>query len=87
MGVKHAFGVVNGTEEIIICLKEVGIGPGDEVFAQSHTYIATTTSVHLLGATPVLVECCADHMLDASDIVKHIASKTKAIMSVNMLDT
>ena len=84
MGVKHAFGVANGTDAIIIGLKAVGIGPGDEVIVPSHTYIATAASVHLVGATPVLAECGADHMLDAVDVAKRITSKTKAIMPVQI---
>ncbi len=84
MGVKHAFGVANGTDAIIIGLKAVGIGSGDEVILPSHTYIATAASVHLVGATPVLAECGADHMLDAGDVEKRITSRTKAIMPVQI---
>jgi dTDP-4-amino-4,6-dideoxygalactose transaminase len=84
MGVKHAFGVANGTDAMIIGLKAVGIGAGDEVIVPSHTYIATAASVHLVGATPVLAECGADHMLDAADVAKRITSKTKAIMPVQI---
>lgn len=84
MGVKHAFGVANGTDAIIIGLKAVGIGPGDEVILPSHTYIATAASVHLVGATPVLAECGEDHMLDAADVEQRITSRTKAIMPVQI---
>lgn len=84
MGVKHAFGVANGTDAIIIGLKAVGIGPGDEVILPSHTYIATAASVHLVGATPVLAECGPDHMLDAADVEKRITTRTKAIMPVQI---
>lgn len=84
MGVKHAFGVANGTDAIIIGLKAVGIGPGDEVILPSHTYIATAASVHLVGATPVLAECGSDHMLDAADVEKRITTRTKAIMPVQI---
>jgi dTDP-4-amino-4,6-dideoxygalactose transaminase len=84
MGVKHAFGVANGTDAIIIGLKAVGIGSGDEVILPSHTYIATAAAVHMVGATPVLAECGADHMLDAADVEKHITSRTKAIMPVQV---
>lgn len=84
MGVKHAFGVANGTDAIIIGLKAAGIGPGDEVIVPSHTYIATAASVHLVGATPILAECGADHMLDAKDVAQRITSRTKAIMPVQI---
>ena len=84
MGVKHAFGVANGTDAIIIGLKAAGIGPGDEVIVPSHTYIATAASVHMVGATVVLAECGADHMLDAADAEARITPRTKAIMPVQV---
>ncbi len=84
MGVKHAFGVANGTDAIIIGLKAVGVGPGDEVILPSHTYIATAAAVHMVGATPVLAECGADHMLDAADVATRVTVKTKAIMPVQV---
>lgn len=84
MGVKHAFGVANGTDAIIIGLKAVGIGAGDEVILPSHTYIATAAAVHMVGATPVLAECGPDHMLDASDVERRITPRTRAIMPVQV---
>jgi dTDP-4-amino-4,6-dideoxygalactose transaminase len=84
MNVKHAFGLANGTDAIIIGLKAVGIGPGDEVILPSHTYIASAAAVHMVGATPVLAECGPDHMLDAADIERRITPRTKAIMPVQI---
>jgi dTDP-4-amino-4,6-dideoxygalactose transaminase len=84
MGVKHAFGVANGTDAIIIGLKAAGIGPNDEVILPSHTYIATAASVHMVGATPVLAECGPDHMLDAADVERRITPRTRAIMPVQV---
>lgn len=84
MGVKHAFGVANGTDAIWLGLKAVGIGPGDEVILPSHTYIATAASVHFVGATPVLADIGPDHMLDPVSVEKLITAKTKAIMPVQV---
>ena len=84
MNVRHAFGLANGTDAIIIGLKAVGIGTGDEVILPSHTYIATAAAVHMVGATPVLAELGADHMLDAADVEKRITARTKAIMPVQI---
>lgn len=84
MGVKHAFGVANGTDAIIIGLKAAGIGAGDEVILPSHTYIATAAAVHMVGATPVLAECGRDHMLDAADAERRITARTRAIMPVQI---
>jgi dTDP-4-amino-4,6-dideoxygalactose transaminase len=84
MGVKHAFGVANGTDAIWLGLMAVGIGPGDEVILPSHTYIATAASVYFVGATPVLADIGPDHMLDPSSVEKLITAKTKAIMPVQV---
>jgi dTDP-4-amino-4,6-dideoxygalactose transaminase len=84
MGVKHAFGVANGTDAIIIGLRAVGIGPGDEVILPSHTYIATAAAVHMVGATPVLAECGPDHMLDAADVERWITPRTRALLPVQV---
>lgn len=81
---KHAFGVANGTDAIIIGLKAAGIGAGDEVILPSHTYIATAAAVHMVGATPVLAECGCDHMLDAEDAERRITPRTRAIMPVQV---
>jgi dTDP-4-amino-4,6-dideoxygalactose transaminase len=83
-GAKHAFGVANGTDAIIIGLKALGIGTGDEVILPSHTYIASAAAVHMVGATPILAECGPDHMLDAGDAEKRITPRTRAIMPVQV---
>jgi dTDP-4-amino-4,6-dideoxygalactose transaminase len=84
MGVKHAFGVANGTDAITIGLKALGIGLGDEIILPSHTYIASAAAIHLMGATPILAECGVDHMLDPVDVEKRITRRTKAIMPVQI---
>lgn len=84
MGVKHAFGVANGTDAIWIGLKAIGIGPGDEVILPSHTYIATAAAVHFVGAKPVLADIGPDHMLDARSAEALITPRTKAVMPVQV---
>jgi dTDP-4-amino-4,6-dideoxygalactose transaminase len=84
MNVRHAIGVANGTDALIIGLKAAGITAGDEVILPSHTYIATAAAVHMVGAIPVLAECGPDHMLDAADAEKRITPRTRAIMPVQV---
>lgn len=84
MGVKHAFGVANGTDAIWLGLMACGIGQGDEVILPSHTYIATGASVHFVGATPVLADIGPDHMLDPASVENLITSRTKAILPVQV---
>ena len=82
--VAHAIGVANGTDALILALRAAGAGPGDEVILPSHTYIATASSVHFVGATPVLVECGADHLIDPDAVAAAVTPRTKAIMPVQL---
>jgi len=84
VGAKYAFGVANGTDALIIALRAAGIKPGDEVILPSHTYIATAAAVHFVGATPVLVECGTDHLIDPASVKAAITPKTRAIMPVQL---
>jgi dTDP-4-amino-4,6-dideoxygalactose transaminase len=83
-GAKHALGVANGTDALIIALRAAGIGPGDEVIVPSHTYVASAASIHFAGATPVLVECGADHMVDPAAVEAAVTPRTAAIMPVQL---
>lgn len=83
--VKHCIGCGNGLDALILALKALGIGAGDEVIVPSNTYIATALAVTYVGATPVFVEPHLDTFnMDASLIEKTISDKTKAIMPVHL---
>ena len=84
VGAKYAFGVANGTDALIIALRAAGIKPADEVILPSHTYIATAAAVHFVGASPVLVECGTDHLIDPESVKAAITPKTRAIMPVQL---
>jgi dTDP-4-amino-4,6-dideoxygalactose transaminase len=84
LNVKHAFGVADGTNALQLGLLAMGVGPGDEVIVPAHTYIASAAAVHFVGATPVLVECGKDHLIDAASAERAVTSKTKAIMPVQL---
>ncbi len=84
LGVKHAFGVADGTNALILGLKAAGIGPGDEVIVPSHTYIASAAAIHLVGATPVLADMAPDHMTDPASVAAQVTERTRAIMPVQL---
>jgi dTDP-4-amino-4,6-dideoxygalactose transaminase len=84
LGVKHVFGVADGTNALVLALRAAGIGWGDEVILPSHTYVATAASVHYVGATPVLVECGRDHLIDAESARAAVTGRTRAIMPVQL---
>jgi dTDP-4-amino-4,6-dideoxygalactose transaminase len=84
LNVKHAYGVADGTNALQIGLLAMDIGPGDEVIVPAHTYIASAAAIHFVGATPVLVECGKDHLIDAESAERAITNRTKAIMPVQL---
>ena len=56
LGVGHVVGVGSGTAALTLTIWALGIGPGDEVITVAHSYVATATSILLVGATPVFVD-------------------------------
>ncbi|RDV14638.1 DegT/DnrJ/EryC1/StrS family aminotransferase [Pontibacter diazotrophicus] len=85
LGAAAAVGVGNGYDALVLALKGVGIGAGDEVVLPAHTFIATINAVLQVGATPVLVEpdkgTCN---ITAATAAKAITAKTKAILPVHL---
>ncbi len=81
---KYAIGVGNGTDAIILALKALGIGPGDEVISVSNTFVSTISSIALVGARPVLVDVRGDYNIDPQLIEKALTKKTKAILPVHL---
>ena len=84
-GTKHCIGVGNGLDALMLALKALGIGTGDEVIVPSNTYIATALAVTYVGAAPVFVEPdIRTFNIDPARIEAAITSKTKAIMPVHL---
>ncbi|MBO6129249.1 MAG: DegT/DnrJ/EryC1/StrS family aminotransferase [Pseudobutyrivibrio sp.] len=84
-GAKYCVGVGNGLDALMLPLKALGIGEGDEVIVPSNTYIATALAVTYVGATPVFVEPIIDTFnINPKKIEEKITEKTKAIMPVHL---
>ncbi len=78
-------GVGNGLDALILSLKSLNIGTGDEVIVPSNTYIASWLAISYVGAKVVPVEPRIDtYNINVSLIEEKITSKTKAIMPVNL---
>lgn len=85
IGVKHAISVGNGTDALIISLRAMGIGEGDEVITTPFTFFSTAESISAVGATPIFVDVTKDTFnIDVTRIEEKITSKTKAIMPVHI---
>ena len=84
-GSKYAIAVTNGTMALYCCLKSLGIGAGDEVIVPDMTFIATSNSVIMAGATPVFCDITKDTLcIDPKKITDLITDKTMAIMPVHL---
>lgn len=84
MGIKHCVGLNSGLDALILAVRALGIGQGDEVIVQANTYIATVLGITENGATPVYVEPDDFFNIDANRIEDKITPKTKAIMVVHL---
>lgn len=82
---KYAVGVGNGLDALMLALKALNIGPGDEVIVPSNTYIATALAVTYVGADVVFVEPdIRTFNINPALIEEKITDKTKAIMPVHL---
>ncbi len=85
LGVEHSISVANGTDALVIALKALGIGDGDEVITSTYTFFATAESISSVGAIPVFVDVRRDTFnIDTDRIEEKITSKTRAIMPVHI---
>src|SRR5712691_11619307 len=84
LNVRGALGVANATDGLLIALRASGIGPGDEVIFSSHTMVATAAAIHFAGATPVPIECAADHLIDPASVEAALTPRTRAILPTQL---
>jgi dTDP-4-amino-4,6-dideoxygalactose transaminase len=81
----YAVGVSNGLDALVLSLRSLNIGPGDEIIVPSNTYIASVLAVTQVGATPVFVEPRIEtYNINPELIPAAITKRTKAIMPVHL---
>lgn len=84
-GVNYCVGTGNGLDALMLALKALGIGEGDEVIVPSNTFIATALAVTYVGATPVFAEPdIRTFNIDPARMEEKITVRTKAIMPVHL---
>lgn len=83
-GAKYGISCGNGTDAIVLALRALGIGRGDEVITVAWTFFATAESIAAVGATPVFVDVCPDTYCMNPELVEAaITEKTKAVLPVH----
>lgn len=82
---QYAIALANGTLALDAALRALDIGPGDEVVVTSRTFIASVSSIVLLGARPIFADVDPDSQnITAESIKQVLTAKTKAIVCVHL---
>ena len=83
-GAKYAIGVDNGLNAIMLGIRALDIGEGDEVIIAANTYIATVLGASLNRATPVFVDATPMHNMDPAKIEAAVTPRTKAVLVTHL---
>ncbi|MDE6984930.1 MAG: DegT/DnrJ/EryC1/StrS family aminotransferase, partial [Lachnospiraceae bacterium] len=83
-GRNYCVGLNSGLDALILSVRALGIGEGDEVIVQANTYIATVLGITENGAVPVFVEPDEYFNMDAGRIEQAVTDRTKAIMVTHL---
>jgi dTDP-4-amino-4,6-dideoxygalactose transaminase len=82
---KFAVGCANGTDAILLALRALGVGHGDEVITTPFTFFATGGAIHNVGARPVFVDIDPRTFnIDPANIAAAITPRTKAVIAVDL---
>ncbi len=84
VGARYCIGVNSGQDALILAVRALGIGEGDEVIVPSNTYIASVLGITENGAIPVFVEPDEYFNISPDKIENAITDKTKAILPVHL---
>jgi dTDP-4-amino-4,6-dideoxygalactose transaminase len=85
LGARHTVAMNSGTDALVVGLRALGVGPGDEVITTPFTFFATAEAISQLGATPVFVDIDPQTFnLDPRLVPERITARTKAIIPVHL---
>ncbi|MER5555917.1 DegT/DnrJ/EryC1/StrS family aminotransferase [Streptomyces sp. NPDC002793] len=81
----HGVGVDNGTNALVLALRSLGVGPGDEVITVSNTAAPTVIAIDQVGATPVFVDVReSDYLMDTTQVEAAITPRTRCLLPVHL---
>jgi dTDP-4-amino-4,6-dideoxygalactose transaminase len=84
-GVKCCIGVGSGTDGLMLSLRALGIGEGDEVLTVANTFAATVSAILQVGAKPVLIDIDPKtYLINTEKIEEKITKNTRAIIAVHL---
>lgn len=83
--VNHVISTNSGTSALVLGLRALGIGPGDEVITQPNTFYATVGAIVVVGARPVFVDVDDQYQIDHTQIEQAITARTKALLPVHWM--
>jgi dTDP-4-amino-4,6-dideoxygalactose transaminase len=81
----HGIGCANGTDALLIAMRALDIGRGDEVITTPFTFFATAGTIHNVGATPVFVDIDPETLnISAAAVKAAITPRTRAVIPVDL---
>ncbi|MGB0278294.1 MAG: DegT/DnrJ/EryC1/StrS family aminotransferase, partial [Prochlorococcaceae cyanobacterium] len=82
---EHAIGCNSGTDALVLALRGLGVGPGDEVITASFSFFATAEAISAVGAKPVFVDVDPQtYLIDLEQMEAAITPATKALLPVHL---
>lgn len=80
----YAISMNSGTDALLLALRALGIGPGQEVITCSNTFVATVGAIVAVGAQPVLADVGNDELINVDTIAPLLTARTRAVIPVHL---